>query len=64
MEGHAEQPSRNYRELAKQFVTQSRKAASPHKDDHQLKDEDVEVIGDLALVCQHVVQKCLCVLSG
>ena len=40
-------------------ASQLKHAATPCIDDNQLKQEDVNVVGELASVCAQIVQKCL-----
>ena len=54
-----------YCELAKKKNQQEQlyKVSSPCLDDHQIKKEELESVGELSQVCSQIVLKCLCVQS-
>ena len=47
-----------YCELANKSVFQHEQARTPCNDDHQLKKDEFEVVGEVALVCAQIVLKC------
>ena len=59
MEGHAQECVERYCELAKEKVDQLYRFSSPFLDDHQLKQEELESVGELSEVCSQIVLKCL-----
>ena len=48
-----------YCELANKKVKQLYKVSCPDRDDHQVKQQERESVGDLSQVCSQVVLKCL-----
>ena len=48
MKGHAEQCVERYCDLTKKPVSQLKQSGMPCIDDHQMKKDDFEVVGDLA----------------
>ena len=60
MEGHAKKCVERYRELANKTTQQLYKVATPCMDDHQLKEEENESVGELSAVCSRIVLECLC----
>ena len=60
MEGHAQKCMERYRELAnKKWTEQLYKVSSPCLDDHQIKKEELESIGEFSEVCPQFALKCL-----
>ena len=59
MEGHAPTCVERYCELTNKKVEQLYKVSSPCLDDHQFKQEELELVGELSEVCSHIVLKCL-----
>ena len=59
MEGHAKKCAERYCELANKTSQQLHKVATPCIDDQQLKEEDVESVGELSKVWSQIVLKCL-----
>ena len=59
MEGHAIQCVERYCELANRTPASLKPTETPCIDDHQIKPEDFEVVGELASICARVVLKCL-----
>ena len=57
MEGHARKCVEWYCELAKK-KEQLYKVSHPCLDDHQIKKEELEHLGELSEVCFHIVLKC------
>ena len=58
MEGHAQKCVERYSELANKKVEQLYKISSPCLDD-QVKQEELESIGEVSEVCSQIVLKCL-----
>ena len=58
-EGHAKKCVERYCELANKTTQQLYKVATPCMDDHQLKKEENESVGELSTVCSQIVLKCL-----
>ena len=50
---------KRYCELAKKSVSKLEQAGTPCSDDHELKKNVFEVVGELALVCAQIVLTCL-----
>ena len=48
-----------YCELANKTTQQLYKASFPRIDDHHFKEEELESVGELSLVCSQIVLKCL-----
>ena len=59
MEGHAKKCVERYCELANKSSQQLHNVATPCIDDHQLKEEENESVGELSAVCSQIVVKCL-----
>ena len=59
MEGHAKKCVERYCELANKTVEQLFQVSTPCLDDHQFKKEEMETVGDLSKVCNHIVVQCL-----
>ena len=59
MEGHAKKSVERYCELANKTTQQLHKVATPCLDDHQYKEEENGLVGDLSTVCSQIVLKCL-----
>ena len=59
MEGHAKQCVERSCEFADETTQQLYKVATPYLDDHQLKEEEVESVGELSKVCSQNVLTCL-----
>ena len=59
MEGHAKKCVERYCELANKTTQQFFKVATQCMDDHQLKEEENESVGELSKVCSQIVLKCL-----
>ena len=59
MEGHARKCVERYCELANKKVEQLYKVSSLCLDDHQFKQEELESVGELPVVCSQVASKCL-----
>ena len=59
MEGLARKYIEPYCELANKTVEQFFKVSSPSRDDHQVKQEERESVGDLSQVCSQIILKCL-----
>ena len=59
MEGHAKKCVERYCELANKTTQQLYKVATPCMDDHQVKEEENESVGELSTVCSQIVLKCL-----
>ena len=57
MEGHAQKCVEQYCELANKKVVQLYKVSHPCLDDHQLKQEELESVGELSVVCSRIVLK-------
>ena len=57
MEGHAQKCVERYCELANKKVVQLYKVSHPCLDDHQLKQEELESVGELSVVCSRIVLK-------
>ena len=55
MEGHAQKCVERYCELANKKVEQRYKVSNPCLDDHQLKQEELESVGELSEVCSQIV---------
>ena len=60
MEGRAEDCVERYRESAQKSVSRLNQVETPCSDDHDLKKDDFEVVGEFSFVCAEVVLKCLC----
>ena len=56
---HKHGRTERYCELANKKVEQLYKVSSPFLDDHQLKQEELESVGELSEVCSQIVLKCL-----
>ena len=52
MEGHAQKCVERYCELANKKVEQLYKVSHPCLDDHQLKQDEIESVGELPEVCR------------
>ena len=59
MEGHAQKCGERYCELANQKTEQLYKFPTPCLDDHHLRKEELEKVGDCSKVCSPIVLKCL-----
>ena len=59
MEGDARKCVERYCELANKKVEQLHKVSSPCLDDHQVRQEELESVGELSQVCSQIVLKCL-----
>ena len=59
MEGHARKCVERYRELANKTVEQLQKISTPSLDDHQFKNEELEMVVELSIVCSQIILKCL-----
>ena len=59
MEGHAKKCVEIYCELANKTHQQLYKVAPPCMDDHQLKEEENESVGELSTKCSQIFLKCL-----
>ena len=59
MEGHARKCVERYCELANKKVEQLYKVSSLCLDDHQFKQEELELVGELSKVYSQMVWKCL-----
>ena len=59
MEGHAKKCVERYCEFAHKTAQHVFKVATPCMDDHQLKEEENESVGELSTVCSQIVLKCL-----
>ena len=59
IECHAKKCVERYCELANETTQQLYKVATPCIDDHQIKEEEMESIGELSKVCSQIVVKCL-----
>ena len=59
MEGHAKKCVERYCKLANKTTQQLYKVATPCMDDHQLKEDEIESVGELSTVCSPIVLKCL-----
>ena len=59
MEGHAQKCVEGYCELANKKVEQLYKVSNPCLDDHQIKKEELESVGELSEVCSQMVLTCL-----
>ena len=57
MEGHAKKCVERYCELANTTTQQLYKVATPCMDDHQVKEEENESVGELSTVCSQIVLK-------
>ena len=58
MEGHTQKCMERYRELAnKKRTEQLYKVSSPSLDDHQIKKEELESVGEWSEVCSQIVLK-------
>ena len=57
MEGHAKKCVERYCELAKKTTQQLYKVATPCMDDHKLKEEENESVGELSTVCSQIVSE-------
>ena len=55
MEGHARKCVERYGELANKKVEQLYKVSRPCLDDHQIKQEELESVGELSQVCSQFV---------
>ena len=55
MEGHVRKCVERYCELANKKTEQPHKVSNPCLDDHQMKEEELENIGELPEVCSHIV---------
>ena len=58
MKGRAEQCVERYCELAQTPMSQLKQAATFCIEDHQSKEKDVDIVGELASVCAQIVRKC------
>ena len=58
MEGHAQKCVERYCELANKKVEQLCKVLQPCSDDHQVKLEERESVGELSKGCSQIVLKC------
>ena len=58
MEGHAKKCVERCCELANKTTQQLYKVATPYMDDHQIKEEENESVGELSTVCSQIVLKC------
>ena len=59
MEGHAQKCVERYCELGNKTAEQLYKISHPCSDDHQLKKEELESVGDVSEVCSQIVLTCL-----
>ena len=59
MEGHARKCVERYCELAIKKMEQLYKVSSPCLDDHHVKKEELESVGELSEVCSQIVLTCL-----
>ena len=60
MEGHAQKCVERYCEPANKKVKQLSKLSHPCLDDHQVKQEQLESVGELSEVRSQIVMKCSC----
>ena len=60
MEGHAKKCAERYCELANKKTEQWFTVSTPCLDDHNVKKEELETVGELPDVCSRIVLKCLC----
>ena len=59
MESHAKKSVERYCELANKMTQQLYKVPTPCMDDHQIREEENESVGELSTVCSQIVLKCL-----
>ena len=59
MDGHAQKCVEGYCDLANKKVEQLYKVSHPCLDDHQIKQEELESVGELFEVCSQIVLQCL-----
>ena len=59
MEGHAQKCVERYCELANKKVKQLYKVSNPCLDNHQFKQEELELVRELSEVCSQIALTCL-----
>ena len=59
MEGHAKNCAERYCELANKKTEQLHTVSPLCLDDHNFKEEELETVGELSVVCSQMVLKCL-----
>ena len=59
MDGHAKKCVERYCEWANKTTQQLYKVSTPCIDDHHFKEEELESVGELSIVCSQIVLKCL-----
>ena len=60
MEGHAQKCVERYCELANKKTEQLYKVSSLCFDNHHVKKEELELVGELSKLCPKIVLQCLC----
>ena len=58
-EGHAKKCVERYFELANKTTEELFKVVTPCLDDHHFEEEENGSVGELSIVCSHIVLKCL-----
>ena len=57
MTAHAEQCVERHCDLAKKSVCQLKELGTPYLEDHHLRKDDLQVVGELVPVCAQIVLK-------